>query len=101
MLSHVSEALWPGSNTQTPKNIPLFGLVILILAQGQDQFLVYDQAGSGCTQIACCCRCLPGSYSRGWTAEQDGANLAFSVQAFPEVQLLPKADFSKSILYLL
>ena len=23
--SHVSQALWPGSNTQTPKNIPLFG----------------------------------------------------------------------------
>ena len=41
MLSHVSQALWPGSNTQTPKNIPLFGLVILILAYGQDEFLVY------------------------------------------------------------
>ena len=40
MLSHVSQALWPGSNTQTPKNIPLFGLVILILAYGQDEFLV-------------------------------------------------------------
>ena len=40
MLSHVSQALWPGSNTQTPKNIPLFGLVILILAYGQDELLV-------------------------------------------------------------
>ena len=32
MLSHVSQAFWPGSNSQTPKNDPLFGFVILILA---------------------------------------------------------------------
>jgi hypothetical protein len=30
--SHESQALWPGSNTQTPKNIPSIGLVMLILA---------------------------------------------------------------------
>ena len=46
MLSHVSQALWPGSNTQTPKNIPLFGLVILILAYGQPSCYLLPKFGS-------------------------------------------------------
>ena len=46
MLSHVSQALWPGSNTKTPKNIPLFGLVILILAYGQQSCYLLPKFGS-------------------------------------------------------